>query len=159
MGARIDVEELTQAPRKKTQRERFRDAFWAELDERPGRAPGPTALLVRMGRKPPKNHAINGDLSRLRQQLLVEAGFTKDPVTGYWYLTRAVSRLVPRLQWRSCSSREFGPSGDRRHLVQSGGLTTLCGYSATHPDIWRLDRMERKPKCEQCLVRGNDGVR
>jgi hypothetical protein len=50
--------------------------------------------------------------------------------------------------WASCSIREFGPVGEQRHLVIKGQLTTVCGHTASHPEIWRRDT--RKPKCKVC---------
>lgn len=54
----------------------------------------------------------------------------------------------PEPRWVSCSAREYGHVGNTRHLVAPGALTTVCGASASHPDIWRADR--RKPQCTEC---------
>ena len=51
-------------------------------------------------------------------------------------------------RWVACSIPEFGHVGEQRHLAPKGALTTYCGHSATHPDIWRRD--SRKPKCPTC---------
>lgn len=51
-------------------------------------------------------------------------------------------------RWAACSITEFGPVGEQRHLVRKGDLTTFCGHSATHPEIWRANT--RKPKCRTC---------
>lgn len=61
--------------------------------------------------------------------------------------TTTLSPVTDR--WASCSIREFGPSGDRAHLVPAGALNSLCGFSATHPEIWRRD--SRKPRCAACV--------
>lgn len=66
-----------------TERERFIEAFNAELAKNPGVAPGPTALSRRMGLRSRNN--INGRLSRLRGHLLREAGFVKVPAANGWY--------------------------------------------------------------------------
>jgi hypothetical protein len=59
--------------------------------------------------------------------------------------------------WVACSSREFGPVGDQRHLARTRmqgkkqvgfSLTTLCGASASVEGIWR--RNTSKPKCRTC---------
>lgn len=51
-------------------------------------------------------------------------------------------------RWVACSEREFGPSGSLRHLARPGALSTLCGFSATYPEIWRGNTT--KPKCAAC---------
>lgn len=54
------------------------------------------------------------------------------------------------LRWVACSAKEFGPVGYERHLIPVGKqLNTLCGCSATHPEIWRGNT--RKPKCKRCM--------
>ena len=58
-------------------------------------------------------------------------------------------KVMPSYRWAACSVREFGPVGEKRHLVREGALTTVCGHSATHSDIWCADK--RKPKCATCL--------
>lgn len=60
--------------------------------------------------------------------------------------------------WAACSEREFGPIGAQRHLVRKGAMTTVCGATATHPDIWRGN--STKPCCSECLIRyGKDEQR
>lgn len=54
--------------------------------------------------------------------------------------------VTPR--WVACAAREFGPVGETRHLAAPGALTTVCGASASHSDIWRGNT--RKPKCREC---------
>lgn len=60
-------------------------------------------------------------------------------------------RLAPRQRWAACSAREFGPVGETRHVVTPGHLTSLCGATATHPDIWRANGT--KPRCPECVTR------
>jgi hypothetical protein len=52
-------------------------------------------------------------------------------------------------RWAACSIVEFGPVGEKRHLVAKGSLDTWCGHSATTPEIWRANTS--KPKCESCV--------
>ena len=54
-------------------------------------------------------------------------------------------------RWAACSAQEFGPVGEHRHIVRRGGLTTVCGASASHPDVWRGNT--RKPRCRDCVQR------
>jgi len=54
-------------------------------------------------------------------------------------------------RWAACSAAEFGHIGNVRHIVPAGGLTTVCGASATYPDIWRGNTT--KPPCEACVTR------
>lgn len=51
--------------------------------------------------------------------------------------------------WVACSAREFPASGRVRHIVRKGGLDTLCGHSASYPEIWRGNKT--KPDCIYCL--------
>lgn len=51
-------------------------------------------------------------------------------------------------RWVACSIIEFGHVGEKRHLAREGALTTFCGHSATHPDIWRRNTL--KLKCKTC---------
>lgn len=71
---------------------------------------------------------------------------------GHYYddgSCRCRVRLLPDDRWVACSKAEFGPVGENRHIVRVGGLTTVCGASATHPDIWRGN--STKPRCPACL--------
>ncbi|KQP63031.1 hypothetical protein [Nocardioides sp. Leaf285] len=53
-------------------------------------------------------------------------------------------------RWVSCSAREFGDHvGSTRHIARPGALTTVCGCTATYPEIWRAD--SRKPYCPSCV--------
>ena len=58
---------------------------------------------------------------------------------------------MPPYRWVACSIREFDSSGLRRHLATPGALTTVCGYSASHPEVWRANTT--KPKCPECAKR------
>lgn len=53
--------------------------------------------------------------------------------------------------WASCSITEFGHVGMVRHIIRPGALTTVCGASASHPDVWRRNRA--KPRCGECVDR------
>jgi hypothetical protein len=51
--------------------------------------------------------------------------------------------------WVSCSARELGPVGHNRHIIRKDGLVTVCGASASIPEVWRQN--VAKPRCEQCV--------
>lgn len=52
-------------------------------------------------------------------------------------------------RWVSCS-REMSESAARyRHLIEPGALTTVCGHTASHPEVWRGN--STKPLCPACL--------
>lgn len=61
---------------------RFREAFRAELEANPDKAPGPAALARRLGLSNTRN--LNGPMSALRRELLTAAGFRKNPHTNRW---------------------------------------------------------------------------
>lgn len=65
-----------------TELQRFYEAFMAELEERPNRAPGPAGIARRMGLSNTRN--LNGRLTGHRRQLLEYHGFVKDPLTQRW---------------------------------------------------------------------------
>ena len=69
---------------------RQRDAFAAELASWPTIAPGPTALNRRLG-KQGKLNALGW--SKLRAELLLEAGFVKAP-SGRWVLPEEAARQI-----------------------------------------------------------------
>lgn len=52
------------------------------------------------------------------------------------------------VRWVSCSLEMGTQVAKERHLVVPGHLTTLCGHSASHADIWRGN--SAKPECETC---------
>lgn len=54
-------------------------------------------------------------------------------------------------RWAACSATEFGHLGERRHIVARGALTTVCGATATHSQIWRAN--STKPVCPNCIKR------
>lgn len=58
--------------------------------------------------------------------------------------------LVAPDRWVACSATEFGHVGETRHIARPGALTTVCGCTATTPDIWRGNT--RKPRCAQCVT-------
>lgn len=55
-------------------------------------------------------------------------------------------------EWVACSAKEFGPSGNERHLIRNQDgkrdLVTVCGHSASVPGIWRAN--STKPMCRLC---------
>lgn len=57
-------------------------------------------------------------------------------------------RLRGTDRWVSCGITEFGPIGEYRHIVAAGGITTVCGATASTPDVWRANR--NKPRCPSC---------
>lgn len=63
---------------------RFRWAFEECLRQNPDKAPGPTAINMLLGKKPPLN-ILPGRQSVLRRLLLEEAGFVQDAKWGRWH--------------------------------------------------------------------------
>jgi hypothetical protein len=63
---------------------RFRWAFEECLRQNPDKAPGPTAINLLLGKKPPLNQ-LRGRQSVLRTRLLREAGFTHDGKWKRWH--------------------------------------------------------------------------
>lgn len=63
---------------------RFRWAFEESLRRDPGRAPSPTAINILLEKRPPLN-ILSGRLSKLRRELLLNAGFIQDDKFGRWY--------------------------------------------------------------------------
>ncbi len=55
-------------------------------------------------------------------------------------------------RWMACSAKEYGAVGVKRHLVYSDGLSTACGASASHSEIWR-GNSTKKP-CPTCVQIG-----
>jgi len=75
-------------------------------------------------------------------------------------MTRVTLRDGDR--WVACSMQEFGDVGSVRHIVRGLGVTTACGCTASHADIWRGNTT--KPRCASCVEKvqsrnTNDGVR
>lgn len=66
---------------------RFTDAFYAVLVKNPNKAPGPTAINLELGRKrsdrTPLN-TLNGRMSKVRRQLLLDSGFVQKAKWGRW---------------------------------------------------------------------------
>lgn len=58
--------------------------------------------------------------------------------------------LVNGYKWATCSFEMQPVTNMHHHIVRKGGLNTLCGHSATHPEIWRANK--RKPECQECLT-------
>lgn len=64
--------------------DRHRAAFAAVLARDPSTPPGPTALNRELW--PEREHHSNKiGWSKLRAELLIQAGFTKDETTGRWH--------------------------------------------------------------------------
>lgn len=61
------------------------------------------------------------------------------------------------LKWVSCSREADWSTSQHRHLIidqkEEGtsfiGLTTLCGATASHPEVWR--RNKTKTDCPVCI--------
>lgn len=51
-------------------------------------------------------------------------------------------------RWVACSKDASWSASRERHLITPGALTTLCGNSATHPEVWRGNTT--KPPCRAC---------
>lgn len=69
---------------KSTEETRFIEAFNRVLERDPVTPPGPTAINVELGKKPPLN-IMNGRMNTLRRRLLTEAGFVQDAKWSRWY--------------------------------------------------------------------------
>lgn len=70
-----------------TEKSRFTDAFYAVLKRNPDKAPGPTAINRELGKehnsRTPLN-TLNGRMSALRKELLIENGFTQEKKWARW---------------------------------------------------------------------------
>lgn len=53
-----------------------------------------------------------------------------------------------QLSWVSCTKKESVTASQAKHLIAPGGVTTLCGCTATTRDVWKANR--NKPDCEHC---------
>ena len=53
-----------------------------------------------------------------------------------------------QLAWVSCGKAVSETASQARHLIVPGSLTTLCGNTASHVDVWRKNR--NKPECTYC---------
>lgn len=51
--------------------------------------------------------------------------------------------------WVSCSVTEFPAAGRERHIIKRGHITTVCGTTASLPEIWRQNKA--KPRCNTCV--------
>jgi hypothetical protein len=60
-------------------------------------------------------------------------------------------------RWVSCSKDLSWSASERRHLINRGGLTTVCGNTASHPEVWRTN--STKLNCERCMELGKDIVK
>lgn len=70
-----------------TEASRFTEAFYAVLKRNPDKAPGPTAINRELGKehtaRTPLN-TLNGRMSKVRKELLLENGFTQEEKWGRW---------------------------------------------------------------------------
>jgi len=57
----------------------------------------------------------------------------------------------PTIHWVTCTRSLSHAVSRHAHAATLGALTTLCGASASTPDVWHVER--RKPKCTECLDR------
>ena len=64
-------------------------------------------------------------------------------------MTEAYRITDSRYKWGTCGKDLSWTASQNRHIVRPGGLDTLCGNSASHPEIWRDDK--RKPVCIVCV--------
>lgn len=53
-------------------------------------------------------------------------------------------------RWATVSSREFPATGQYRHIVRRGGVTSACGTTGLPATVWRLNRT--KPECPSCVA-------
>lgn len=53
------------------------------------------------------------------------------------------------LKWVACSKEVNETVAPNRHLIYKGSMTTLCGCTASHPEVWRGNTT--KPECMQCV--------
>lgn len=65
-------------------------------------------------------------------------------------------RSAEDYRWVSCSAEMSWSASRYRHLIEKGGLTTVCGNTASHPDVWRTN--SSKLNCEECVKLGADIV-
>lgn len=88
--------------------------------------------------------------AKRRQETLEELGVTRKP-------TRPPEVVPEGYRWVSCAKEVNTTASAHRHLmlVGRGGLTTLCGSTASVPEVWRGN--SRKEKCPQCLAK-TDGL-
>lgn len=57
------------------------------------------------------------------------------------------------LRWVACSQDASYAASQHRHLIRGKVHTTLCGASASFPEVWRGN--STKPECPQCLTARN----
>jgi hypothetical protein len=53
------------------------------------------------------------------------------------------------LKWVACSKDASWSASQERHLIFPGQLTTLCGCTASIPEVWRGNSL--KPNCNECV--------
>lgn len=64
-----------------------------------------------------------------------------------------MNRAPKGMAWVSCDRYASATEWRTQHLVRVGGLTTLCGSTASAPDVWeRTSTTRRRPKCAKCLA-------
>jgi hypothetical protein len=59
-------------------------------------------------------------------------------------------------RWVACSQDADYAASRSRHLAYPGGLTTLCGATASEPAVWRGNTT--KPQCRTCLRVAEEGL-
>lgn len=64
---------------------------------------------------------------------------------------------MSEVRWVTCSREASFSVSQTRHLIlrNGDGLTTLCGATASHQEVWRNNAT--KPTCEGCKKRGWSG--
>jgi len=55
---------------------------------------------------------------------------------------------MDELRWVSCSKEMSWSASQYRHLNTKGSLHTVCGNTASHPEVWRGN--SKKPTCPKC---------
>lgn len=57
---------------------------------------------------------------------------------------------MKKTRWVACSRDASYSASLQRHLLPEGSLTTLCGCTASMPEVWRGNT--KKPMCAGCLM-------
>lgn len=62
---------------------------------------------------------------------------------------RAERVAATTARWVSCSRDADWTAAQYRHLITVGALTTFCGATGSHADVWRGN--STKPDCPRCM--------
>jgi hypothetical protein len=55
---------------------------------------------------------------------------------------------APAYRWVACGRDTSWAASTQRHLIIPGHITTVCGHTASVPDVWRGN--STKPPCPTC---------